>query len=414
VINGSQQQFIVRNSSLDGWSNAVWNQVFAGDLGAPAQSFPTPPYTTLATSAVTRERPFLYLDSSGKYNVFLPAVQHNTSGTTWSTGPTPGTSIPIRKFFVAQPTDSAGTINEALEHGKNLILAPGVYDLNKTIEVSHPGTVVLGLGFPTLVPSKGNVSMKVSDTSGVDLAGIIFDAGPKNSRALLEFGASQGEGDHGGDHSGHGSGARRGDHVQANPAAIQDVFFRIGGATPGKASNSLVLNGDNTIVDDVWAWRADHGNGVGWDQNTASAGVIVNGDNVTAYGLFVEHYQKYQTIWNGQGGTDIFYQSEMPYDPPSQAAWMADSTTHGYPSFLVSSRVKTFQGYGMGIYSFFNEGVDIHASRAIQVPVTTGVQLRDLLTVFLNGSGEIDHVVNDTGDPVYQLHKGPNDVVSYP
>src|SRR5438874_358938 len=30
VLNGSQQQFPVRNSTLDGWSNSVWNQVFSG------------------------------------------------------------------------------------------------------------------------------------------------------------------------------------------------------------------------------------------------------------------------------------------------------------------------------------------------------------------------------------------------
>ena len=102
----------------------------------------------------------------------------------------------------------------------------------------------------------------------------------------------------------------------------QDVFFRIGGATPGKATTSLVVNSDNVILDDIWAWRADHGTGVGWTTNTADTGVIVNGDNVTAYGLFVEHYQKYEVIWNGNNGTDIFFQNEMPYDVPSQAAWM--------------------------------------------------------------------------------------------
>ncbi len=414
VINGSQQQFIVRNSSLDGWSNGVWNQVFAGDLGAPPQSFPSKPYTTLATSPVTRERPFLYLDSRGKYNVFVPAVQHNSSGTTWGGGPTAGASIPIGDFYIAQPGDPVGKINAALKQGENLILTPGVYDVKKSLEVTRPGTVVLGLGFPTLVPEKGNVTMKVADASGVDLAGMIFDAGDQNSPALLEFGAGRGEPDHHGRHSLHSFSAQRHDHMNADPPAIQDVFFRIGGATPGKATNSLLLNGDNTIVDDVWAWRADHGNGVGWNQNTADTGVIVNGNNVTAYGLFVEHYQKYQTIWNGQGGTDIFYQSEMPYDPPSQAAWMAGSTTLGYPSFAVSPRVKTFQGYGMGVYCFFDQEIPIHASTAIQVPVTTGVQLHDLLTVFLNGSGGIDHVVNNTGAPVFQGQGGPSNVVSYP
>ena len=60
------------------------------------------------------------------------------------------------------------------------------------------------------------------------------------------------------------------------------------------------MNSDNVILDDIWAWRADHGNGVGWTANTADTGVIVNGDDVTAYGLFVEHYQKTEVIWNGK------------------------------------------------------------------------------------------------------------------
>ena len=38
VINGSQQQYLVRDSDLDGWTNGVWNQVFAGDHGAPDHS----------------------------------------------------------------------------------------------------------------------------------------------------------------------------------------------------------------------------------------------------------------------------------------------------------------------------------------------------------------------------------------
>ena len=399
VINGSQQQFIVRNSSLDGWTNGVWNQVFAGDTGGvPAQSFPSPPYTTLATSPITRERPFLYQSVNGTYNVFVPAVQRSSTGTTWATGPTPGTSIPLSKFFVAQPTDSAATINDAVQRGKNLLLTPGVYDLSRPIQVNRPDTIVLGLGFPTLIPEHGSAAMQVANMKGMDVAGIIIDAGPVNSPVLMEMG------------SGHGGS----DSNKNDPSALQDVFFRIGGAEPGRARTSLVVNSDNTILDDVWAWRADHGNGVGWDQNTADTGVVVNGDNVTAYGLFVEHYQKYQVIWNGQGGTDVFFQSEMPYDVPDQASWMANATTLGYPAVYVSPRVRRFQGYGMGTYSFFDQGVPIHASAAFQVPDVGGVQMHDLLTVFLNGSGGIDHVVNDTGAAVNQTNPGPSTVVSYP
>ena len=96
VINGSQQQFIVRNSNLDGWSNGVWNQVFSGDIGAPPTTFPPAitvngntvgPYTTLSTSPVTQEEPFLQTDASGNYSVFVPAFEHNSSGTSCRAAP---------------------------------------------------------------------------------------------------------------------------------------------------------------------------------------------------------------------------------------------------------------------------------------------------------------------------------------
>src|SRR5580692_5065558 len=166
VINGSQQQWLVRNSKLDGWSNGVWNQVFSGVIGAPAQCFPAQPnvcgpYTTLASSPVTREAPYLYVDADGHYNVFVPAVQRNSAGTTWASGSTPGSSIPIRRFFIAQPTDPVELINAALFFGFDLILTPGIYNLDRSIEVWRPDTVVLGLGFPTLIPQNGNAAMTV-------------------------------------------------------------------------------------------------------------------------------------------------------------------------------------------------------------------------------------------------------------
>ncbi len=347
VINGSQQQWVVRNSQLDGWTNGVWNQVFSGVAGAPAECFPAQsscggPYTTLATSPVTREAPYLYVDASGNYNVFVPSALHNSSGTSWSSGTTAGSSISLKRFFIARPTDSVALINAALALGRNLILTPGVYHLSQSIRVTRPDTVVLGLGFPTLVPDHGNLAMSVASVKGVALSGLIFDAGAQNSPVLLQVG----------DWLLHGS-----DHDAADPTTLSDVFFRIGGAQEGKARVSLVVNSDNVILDDIWAWRADHGNGVGWTQNTADTGLLVNGDHVTAYGLFVEHYQKYEVIWNGNDGTDIFFQNEMPYDPPSQAAWMEAPGINGWAAFKVTKAVHSFHGYGMGSYSYFNQGV---------------------------------------------------------
>jgi hypothetical protein len=403
VINGSQQQWITRNSKVDLWTNAVWNQVFSGVIGAPAQSFPKPTFTTLPTSPVTREAPYLYLDAVGAYNVFVPSVQYNTAGTTWASGQTPGTSISIDQFFVAQPTDSAATINLALHRGRNLILTPGVYHLDQSITVTRPDTVVLGLGFPTLVPDDGVVSMSVARAKGMMISGIIFDAGTTNSPVLLQV----------------GSGQARSDDEASDPSALHDVFFRIGGAAAGKATTALVVNSNNVILDDIWSWRADHGNGVGWTVNTADTGLVVNGDNVTAYGLFVEHYQKFNVIWNGNGGTDIFFQNELPYDPPSQAAWMEAPGVNGWAAFKVADSVTSFAGYGMGSYSFFNQGVDIFAANAFEVPSTLPAgSLHDLLTIFLDpshGKGGILNVVNGTGGSSTIANPDtPVTVVSYP
>jgi hypothetical protein len=406
VINGSQQQWLVRNSNLDGWTNGVWNQVFSGVVGAPAQCFPQGscggPYTTLAASPVTREAPYLYVDADGNYNVFVPSAQSNSVGTSWANGPTPGSSIPINDFFVVQPTDDAQTINNALARGQNLIFTPGIYQLDRTLKVKRADTVVLGLGFPTLVPTNGNTTMSVADVPGVKLTGLLFDAGPVNSPSLLQVGTPN---------------AHKSD--PADPTTLSDVFFRIGGATPGMATTSLVVNSDNVILDDIWAWRADHGNGVGWTANTADTGVIVNGDNVTAYGLFVEHYQKYEVIWNGNNGKTIFFQNEMPYDPPSQAAWMEAPGVDGWAAFKVANTVTNFNGYGMGSYSFFNQGVDIFAANAFEVPTTLPASsLHDLLTIFLNatvGKGGILNVVNNTGGSSTIANPDtPVTVVNYP
>jgi len=410
IVSGSQQQWVTRNSIIDGWSNGVWNQVFSGVVGAPAQCFPVQsscggPYTTLATSPVTREAPYLYQDTHGNYNVFVPAVQRDTSGTTWANGPTPGSSISIQRFFIAQPTDSAETINRALSFGLNLILTPGIYSLDRSIIVTRPDTVVLGIGFPTLIPQNGNPSLWVTSDNGVLISGIIFDAGPKNSPVLLQVGNRWGR-----EGNGH--------HGSSDPSGVYDVSFRIGGAEAGSATVSLVVNSDDAILDDIWAWRADHGAGVGWTDNTADTGLIVNGNDVTAYGLFVEHYQKYEVIWNGDGGTDIFLQNEMPYDPPSQSAWMEAPGIDGWAAFKVGNHVSSFNGYGLGSYSFFDQGVNIYAANAFEVPShLPSASMNDLLTIFLStsGFGGILNVINNTGGSSTIANPDtPVTVVSYP
>jgi hypothetical protein len=282
----------------------------------------------------------------------------------------------------------------------NLIFTPGVYSIDRTLTVRRPGSVVLGLGMATLTAENGVIPMTVADAQGVDVSGLIFDAGPVNSPVLLRVGSPHPAGQ-GQSHAGSG-----------DPTAIQDVFFRIGGPHVGKATVSLEVNSDHVILDDIWAWRADHGSGVGWTTNTADTGVVVNGDDVLATGLFSEHFQRYDVIWNGNGGRTIMFQNEMPYDPPNQAAWQHDGVL-GFAAYKVADSVTTHEAWGLGSYCFFNVDPTIHASRAFEVPNTPGVRLHDLLSLSITDHGTIDNVVNDVGGPT-NANTVPVDVVSYP
>jgi hypothetical protein len=412
VINGQlawsgNQQGVARNSDFQSAAGYVWNYVYSGDGCPPGY---TPPagsacspnqdafgnspagtegvigvnqVTALPQSPATAEKPFLYTDSSGKFSVFVPSVQQNSSGPNFLSGSEAGSSLPLSSFFVANPSTPVAAINLALLAGKNLVLTPGVYDLSAPIVVERPHTVVLGLGFATLVPQHGNAALIALPNVGVKISGLIVDAGPVNSPVLVSVGVP---------------GLTAG--TAANPDTIQDVFFRIGGAetTPVSATVSLLDNASHSIIDDVWAWRADHGAnasvtgpqgqvGAGWTYNKGDTGVVVSGDNVTAYGLAVEHYQKTEVIWNGQAGTNIFFQNELPYDPPSQAAWNKSATQLGYPAFAVSPNVTSFNGYGMASYVvFINTNATLWDSMAYQAPNKPGVKFTDAGDLFITST----------------------------
>jgi hypothetical protein len=382
VNSGTQQQYIFRNDQFGSFTGSNWNLVFVGSTGVPGTSFPS--YTNAGSTPTVDEKPYLYIDSSGNWNVFVPSTRSNSSGVSWANGNTPGTSLPISDFYLATPSDTAATINSALSSGKDLLFTPGVYQINGTINVNNPDTVVLGLGMATLVSNGGNTILSTADVNGIRIGGLIFDAGTTNSSTLVQIGPSGSSASH-----------------SSDPTVLSDVFARIGGATVGKATQTLVVNSANVIGDDLWLWRADHGNSgtVGWSTNTAANGLTVNGANVTMYGLAVEHYQAVQVQWNGNGGADYFYQSEMPYDPPNQSSWM-DGSTDGYPSINVASSVTSFKGYGLGVYCYFSTNSGVQSANAITAPNLSGVQFNDMVTVSLGGVGTIDHIINGVGNTV--------------
>ncbi len=76
VRSGTQQQWLSRNTEWGSWTGSNWNMVFVGSVNAPAGNFPNPPYTRVAQTPTVREKPFLYIDNAGGYQVFVPATAH--------------------------------------------------------------------------------------------------------------------------------------------------------------------------------------------------------------------------------------------------------------------------------------------------------------------------------------------------
>lgn len=383
VSSGSQQQWLTRNSEMSQFDGAVWNNVLVGCgatvKGAEGQ-WPEAQNTVVAKTPEVIEKPFLTIDDEGNYGVFVPEIRENSEGVSWDTEEIAGEFISLDEFYVAKPGVAAATINAELAKGKNLILTPGIYNISEAINVTKENTVILGLGYATLKPTKGNQCMTVGNVGGVKISGILFDAGTTKSSALLTVGTS-------GNKTSHAD----------NPIALCDTFYRVGGAdaTPCKATACVIINSSNVIGDNFWVWRADHGSGVGWDKNTCDYGVIINGENVTTYGLMVEHFQKYQTQWNANGGKCYMYQSELPYDIPSQSVWNAPGS-YGYTDYKVASNVTTHEGYGIGIYSCYM-GETCYLKSAIECPDKAGVKFTNVCTYSLNGNGSIDYAINNSG-----------------
>lgn len=433
----SGQQFYTRNSKLKGNAyGTTLNNFFQGveasnlpkadgtsgeellsgqgasNWNIPASDGGQQVFTHIDQTKELAEKPFLYMDDDGEYKVFVPSVQKNTKGISWGEGKDnngmgAGKSISLDEFYVAKPTDSASDINKALDEGKNIYFTPGTYHAKETIHVKKADTIVLGSGMTSIIPDNDDAAMLVDDVDGVRVAGIIFDAG-SHSKYLLKVGKTGSKNSH-----------------KDDPTILQDLFFRVGGTTDTltTADNALEINSHNVLCDHFWIWRADHGTGVAWDGNVSNHGLIVNGDDVTCYALFNEHFNKYDTLWNGENGSTYFYQNEKCYDPISQESWMShNGSVNGYAAYKVSNNVKKHYAVGLGIYNVFiytggtlgengqpgtlgdGKTVSISMDNAIEVPNNKDVLIENAcIQTFANEDGALqkfNSIINGVGSGV--------------
>lgn len=395
IDSGGQQQWFTRNSEWNNWRGSDINMVFSGCNGnfdGNDYSWPTRRVTMLDTTEVIREKPYLVFDNG--YYVCKPALQRDSKGVSWQGNDMQAEYIPLEKFYVARADkDNADTLNKALSSGKHLLLTPGIYVLDDPLEVKSENTVVLGLGLATLKLSEynGDTAIRIADEDGITVSGILIDAG-EYSESLMEVGEKD---------KNHAN----------NPSVLHDIYFRIGGAVSSETAvdSALIINSNNVISDNLWIWRADHGIDcpVGWELNKASNGIMVNGDHVTAYALMVEHFQEYQTVWNGENGTTVFYQSETPYDPPKQSDWMSKWNGveyFGYASYKVSDKVQNHRLYGAGVYYVASSQLEnvFDLDHGIELPSNSGIHAEHMAIANFNTyGGGIRHIVNQYGESLF-------------
>ena len=399
----TQQQRMSRNDKFDSWVGSSFNYVFSGcEMKSPLTDSwrDGPRYTVVDKSPVIAEKPFLtYLDDEG-YVVFVPSVRENTYGISWENiNNESGEYISLDDFYIANADiDNSSTLNSALNEGKHLFFTPGIYTLDEPLEVKQKDTIILGVGYSTLRISDTNKrgALLIDDVDGVRVGNLLIDAG-KSSKHMVVVGKEKSNVSH-----------------KDNPIVLSDLYLRIGGYANihTESESALVINANNTIGDNFWLWRADHSRGVAWNDyenedgsitygNPCKNGLIVNGDDVTIYALMVEHFEEYQTIWNGERGKTIMYQSEVPYTTFGQDSWMShDGEKNGYASYKVDDGVFKHDALGIGVY-WVHRMVD-YLDSAMEAPNNENINMYHLVTTTFSGNtnGGIKHVINELGNAV--------------
>lgn len=382
--------YYIRDSQIGSWQGFSAKMVFSGVSGAPANNFGPATATsgpgdkvTLAATPVTREAPFIYLDND-KWRVFVPSVRTNSSGINWDINAANGQILPISDFYIAQPSATAAILNAQLDAGKNLILTPGTYNLEAPLQIKRSNTVVMGLGF-AMLQSANTSAIVMSDVQGVSLSSFTVNT-TGTPDILVQLGTS-----------GVKSGAA------TNPTTLNDVHM-----ANSSAVTAMVIHQDHVLLDGSWIRR---GGSFAWETVSGSTGLVINGESVTVLGLWLEHFKKTHSFWNGNNGRAVFFQNEPPYTPPSQAVWM-NGTKEGYPGLKVADSVTSFRLDGFGSYARFNNGCACFVSSAIETPVKPGVVFKGIVAgsiMFPTPAGTTPtgftiggfrHIINDFGPAV--------------
>jgi len=209
---------------------------------------------------------------------------------------------------------------------------------------------------------------------------------------------------------------KKDDGDAVRPGVLTDIFARVGGSNLDRTVSTDVIiriHSSNVMGDNLWLWRADHmklrpgekANNENFplyhqtEEGEAQVknALIVNGDNVNMYGLFCEHTVEDQLIWNGNNGSVVFFQCELPYDVSH-----ANFGERNFVGYRVHDDVDSHEGFGIGVYCNFTNKNEppVTVQTAIVHPTKDGIKFKFPFTRFLNNLGEIKSVINNKGPGV--------------
>jgi hypothetical protein len=414
-----QQQWASRNCQFQqGIKGGAWSLVFVGCGGNVPQSAEgsdkSPAISIQKETPVRVEKPFVAMRDDGTFELRVPQMTTNDVGTFMD-----GSMEDVRDFskvFVAHAGQSGinNSIQTALDDGKDVVLSPGLYILTDTLQMKTTNQVILGLGLATLIsPADGSPCIHVaSNTAGIRIAGIMLEASPhllnNVCRVMLDWGSPNTEAKN--DASNDSNNNHR---CNKDPGALLDIFCRVGGTAETRQNAATMnvgtmirLHSSHVVGDNLWLWRADHAELVPEEEancpNVSSVfyqteqydfrtqtGLEVLGDDITIYGLAVEHMIGHQTIWRGERGAVYFYQCELPYCVSQETFGDKD-----YCGYLVNESVKDHTVMAAGVYSNFRNH-EVKVKTAFQYP--PGTNHINLFTVHLNNHGTISSIANGKG-----------------
>ena len=384
----------IQGSDIGGAQGFGTDTMFAGDRGSvPATDFGPAAASRPAGSNVdvkvlpeVRESPFVYY-WAGRFYVFDPRVQFARRGYDWRLGPFAGRSLPLSDFYLASSTtDTAATINAALGTGEDVLLEPGAYSVSAPLTVPHANEVILGLGEATVTASTDTPTIVIDDAAtGTVLAGFSANG--------MAFNATTNTGPYAAEQIEIGN-TPNASGSPIDPTTLSDV------STISNSTTDELINQNDVLLNQAEI-QSNNNSGDGYTttnwpaESSSDHGVIVNGDDVTLEGIWLEHFKKTEATWNGNGGQVIFLENELPLTIPYSAAgvqpsfWMKNSNFDGYPSLAVSPRVTSFTLTGMQSWSRFGSGCDCLVTSLITAPVKSHVTINDLFSGQILGSASL-------------------------